>query len=107
MAKKVKLGIEGVKVNETECRLLVYLTGKSREQSRIGCSYVALSRREIAKAIDCSTLTVLRSCQKMERDGLLEMRPEHLDNGAQMANSYRVTAMGMEVGRLYEESLKA
>ena len=103
MAKKVKLGVEGLKVNETECKLLTCLVQTSRALHRIGCEYVALSRRELAQSIGCSSLTVIRTCQKLESDGLIEIRPEHLDNGAQMANSYRVTALGLEVSRLYRE----
>lgn len=103
MAKKVKLGVEGLKVNETECRLLAYLVQRSRELHRIGCEHVALSRKEISRAIGCSPLTVIRTCQKLEGDGLIEIRFEHLENGAQMANSYRVTALGLEVSRLYRE----
>lgn len=103
MAKRVQLGIEGLKVNETECKLLTCLVQTSRAQHRIGCGYVALSRKEIARAIGCSPLTVIRTCQKLESDGLIEIRSEHLDNGAQMANSYRVTALGLEVSRLYRD----
>lgn len=103
MAKKVKLGLEGLKVNETECKLLACLVQTSRAQHRIGCEYVALSRKEIAQLIGCSSLTVIRTCQKLEGDRLIEIRSEHLDNGAQMANSYRVTALGLEVSRLYRE----
>lgn len=105
MAKKVKLGVEGLKVNETECRLLTYLVQRSRALHLIGCEHVALSRKEIARVIGCSPLTVIRTCQKLEGDGLIEIRFEHLENGAQMANSYRATALGLEVSRLYRERI--
>ncbi len=101
MAKRVRLGIEGLKVNETECRLLELVVERSRGQHRIGCEFVDLSRKEMREHLGCSTPTTVRSCLYLVDSGLLEVRTEHLDNGAQVANSYRATALGLEVVRLY------
>lgn len=106
MAKRVKLGIEGLRVNETECRLLCTIIERSRRERGVGCEYVAMSRRDMATALGCSPLTTVRSCQALEEAGLMEAHPEHMDNGAQVASSYRATALGLEVARLYALTLE-
>lgn len=101
MAKRVKLGIEGLRINETECRILDFVIERSRQDHTVGCAFVSISRKQLAQAVGTSTLTTWRTCQHLVAQGLLEMRDEHLGSGAQVANSYRATAIGLEVARLY------
>ena len=101
MARQVKLGLAGLRLNETECRLLEMIVERSRAQHRVGCEYVALSRSEMAAHLRCSVLTTLRSCQSLEDAGLIDARAGCLDTGARVANSYCATALGIEVARLY------
>lgn len=107
MAKRVRLGIEGLRVNETECRLLCAIIERSRREHVIGCGYVAMSRRDMAAALGCSPLTTVRSCKALEDAGLMEVHFEHMDSGAQVASTYRATALGLEVARLYELTLES
>lgn len=104
MAKRVNLGIQGLRVNETECEILAYIVHRAREQRGLGCDPVGLSRRSLSLAVGRSAQTTLRSCAALEEKGLVSADVRHAENGAQVANAYCVTALGMEVARLYEES---
>lgn len=100
MAKRMKLGLEGLRVNETEYLVLEHIIGCSRREHVVGCEFVSISRKQLAEAIGRTSLTTWRACRHLESEGLVEMRDEHLGSGAQMANSYRATAIGIEVARL-------
>lgn len=101
MAKRVNLGIEGLRINETECQILDFVVERSRQDHTVGCAFVSISRKQLAQAVGRTALTTWRTCQHLVTQGLLEMRDEHLGSGAQVANSYRATAIGLEVVRLY------
>lgn len=104
MAKRVNLGIQGLRINETECEILAYIVNRAREQRGLGCDPVELSRRSLSVAVGRSAQTTLRSCAALEEKGLVSSDIRHAENGAQVANAYCATALGMEIARLYEET---
>lgn len=103
MAKLVHLGIEGLRINETECAILALIVNRARAIRGLGCDYVELSRRDIAWCAGCSGQTTLRACQSLVEKSLVEMDGRFLESGGQIANAYRATALGIEVARLYGE----
>lgn len=96
MAKRVKVNIPGVRVNETDCQVLRVVAKHAVRQSGYRCAPVAVSRRELREGVNKSEQTLIRSCKALCDDGLLIMTSNTMDNGAQVANIYEITALGLE-----------
>lgn len=73
-----------------------------REHRILGCIPTEISQRDIAQAIGSSPQTAMRACRMLVDKGLIELRARHSDNGAQIANAYCATALGLEVARISE-----
>lgn len=100
MAKRVAVNIPGVRVNETDCKVLRVIAGLAEQREGFRCAPVSVSRRELHELVQKSEQTMIRSCRTLCREGLLVMTGNTMDNGAQVANSYEITALGLEVIRM-------
>lgn len=105
MAKRVNLGIQGLRINETECEILLYILRCAREQRGLGCDPIGLSRRSLSAAVGRSAQTTLRACSALAEKDLIRVDTQHTTDAGQVANAYSVTALGIEITRLYEEAL--
>ena len=100
MAKRIDLGVPGVRLNETGHRALRLIAERAREQNRLACVPVRIGRREFGPALGLSETSVIRACHLLEQAGLIVTEGNRLESGAQVANSYALTALGIEVLRL-------
>lgn len=100
MAKRVRVNIPGVRVNETDCQVLRVIADHAVAQSGFRCAPVSVSRRELHEGVGKSEQTIIRSCKALSDEGLLIITSNIMDNGAQVANTYEITALGLEVIRL-------
>ena len=103
MAKHVHVCIPEVCVNETDCEVLRMIAGYAEQVSGYRCAPVAISRKQFCSSLDKTERTIIRSCNKLCEEGLLITRGHTLDNGARLANTYEVTALGLEVVRLTDD----
>lgn len=102
MAKRVHICIPKVCVNETDCEVLRMIAGQAEQASGYRCAPVAISRKQFCRTLDKTERTLIRSCNKLCEEGLLITMSHALDNGTRLANTYEVTALGLEVVRLTE-----
>lgn len=103
MTKRVNLGIKDLRINETECEMLLYILRQGREQRGLGSDSVTLSRRSLSAALGCVTQTTLRACSGLAEKDLISIGTQYTADKGQAANAYSLTALGIEVVRIYEE----
>lgn len=97
MAKRVLLSIPGVKLNETEYQILSLIAQKSERETGLKSGGTLLGKREMARMAGRCDSCVMRSTRSMATNGLVEVYFHNLENGAQVENEYRLTALGLEV----------
>lgn len=97
MAKRVLLSIPGIKLNETEYQVLLLIAQRSERETGLKSGGVLLGKREMARVVGRSDSCVMRSTRSMAAKGLMEVHFHNLENGTQVANEYRLTALGLEV----------
>lgn len=101
MAKKIRLDIPGVRVNETGHRVLSYIADCARKANRgLACEPVAISRRNFCRELGISETGAIRTCHALEACGLMVCTSRTMEDGGQIANRYHLTALGLEVLRL-------
>lgn len=105
MAKRIHIDVPGVRLNETGYRMLAFIAASARAESRIACSPVAISRRCFMDGLGISQSCCVRTGAALKRYGLIESGLSIGVNGAQGANTYRLTALGIEVLRLADEAV--
>lgn len=103
MAKRVPLAIPNVRVNETSLAVLRVIANRALHTTGVRCGRVPISLREMSSLVSTSEQTIRRSCSALCDEGLLLRFEGWLDNGGQEANSYEITALGLEVLRQTEE----
>ena len=103
MTRRVDVRIPGMRVNETECRVLSAIASVASDRCGYRCAEIGMSYREIRNASAVCGHTVMRTCASLRLKGLLEVNAHKLANGGTAANTYRVTALGLEVIRMAEE----
>lgn len=97
MAKRVILDIPGVQLNETEHRVLAMIARCARDATGLKSGEALIGKRPMAAHIGRSESCATRSIASLAAKGLIAMRPNTLGNGARLENSYRLTALGLEV----------
>lgn len=103
MAKRVHVGVPGVRINETDHRVLASIAQLVRRGNGVACKPYPVSHRELRVLTQASEGSVLRSCKALERCGLVVVEPQFLETGAQAASFFALTALGLEVLRLADE----
>lgn len=103
MSKRVRVNIPGVRVNETGCRVLRVIAERSSREHGRRCAEVQLSHRDIARSVAVSVPTVIRTLAALRDCELVIAHDNIQPNGAQLPNSYELTALGLEVIRMAEE----
>lgn len=105
MAKRIKLDIPGVRLNETEHRTLALVAERARATSGLACEPTPIPLRDFVARLEMSQASAMRSCHSLHEDGLMVISPNRLETGAQVANSYSLTALGIEVLRLADAAV--
>ena len=84
----------------SESRVIIYSPRRLTPTERQILSYVAdhegspRSKEALAMALGRSKVTVSKSISRLRADGLLLSEPTYDENGAQLANCYRLAASG-------------
>lgn len=105
MAKRIQLYVPGVRLNETGFKALAFIAERARAASGLACRPVPISRRELCDCMGVSSASCFRTCKALEASGLIESSESALENGARVANTYNLTALGIEILRLAEEAV--
>lgn len=100
MAKRVQVGVPGVRLNETSYAVLCAIARYSEAQHVVRCAPVEMSYKLIAAHAGVSSQAALRSCAALRDNGLLLVEHTAAASGGQGANIYQITALGLEVLRL-------
>lgn len=91
MTKQIKLsGLNGIKINETECVLLRYVAGKPGALSVEGL-------KSMAAATGIKPATLQRTLHSCVSKDLLIVRARFMPNGGQIENEYQVANLGLRV----------
>ena len=107
MARRIALDIPGVRLNETSHAALALIARKARERSGLACKPVPISRRQFGEELGMSGSNSIRTCRMLEDGGLIVAHDCTHEDGSQSANSYCLTALGIEVLRLADEAVAA
>lgn len=83
-----------VNLTPTQERLLGYIAVKSSSHGDFTCSKSELSNR-----LHCSAKTIDRALQRLRQEGIIVVEEHYLENGGQMANSYRLADGGSVSGK--------
>lgn len=75
-----------VNLTPTQERLLGYIAVKSSTDGSFSCSKSELSNR-----LHCSAKTIDRALQRLRQEGIIIVEENYLENGGQMANTYRLS----------------
>ena len=77
-----------VKLTPSQERVLAYIAVQTATvgQARI-------TKEALAKAQHCSVKTVDRAIARLKSEGLIEVVEQHLENGGQIANAYRLISI--------------
>lgn len=103
MSKRVRIGVPGIKINEACLAVLGVIAQSAREANLVACKPVALGHRALEQRAGISRASVVRSIRMLEENDLIIAYENNSENGAQLENSYALTAMGLEVLRLGKE----
>lgn len=98
MSKKVMLTVSfdvDMRVRDRDVRVVDAIDRRSTEP----CGEIGVSIRELANELGISADTVRRALASSASEGYLEIQPNHLDNGGQAENTYKLTSLGINVLR--------
>lgn len=105
MAKRIDLQVPGVRLNETGYRFLGFIAERARVATGLACEPVQIGRKEFRSLLDMTDTSIIRACHALESNGLIEIKPCRDENGAQVMNSYALTALGIEVLRIADKAV--
>lgn len=105
MAKRIQLGVPGVRLNETMHIALRLIALRAREASGLACEPVQVPVRDFARETGLTQSTAIRATHALQESKLVEISPVWFDDGSQRANAYSLTALGIEVLRLADEAV--
>lgn len=57
---------------------------------------VRITKREMAEELGCSQKTIDRAVARLKEEHLIEVEPVYLENGGQVANTYRLAKRAEE-----------
>ena len=94
MARRVRLVVPTeVLVRDIDMRTLDAVDRASKRPTRP----VSIASRELASNVGASAATVHRAVVSSVESGFLIVDEQHLENGAQLANTYALTKRGLAV----------
>lgn len=75
-----------VNLTPTQERLLGYIAVKSSTDGSFSCS-----KSELSSRLHCSPKTIDRALHRLRQEGIIVVEENYLENGGQMANTYRLS----------------
>ena len=103
MAKRVNLGIPGVRLNETGHRVLAAIASRARAATGLACEPVQVRVRELSREARVSWSTCVRTAHSLEGYGLITSEERIGEDGGTLPNAYALTALGLECLRIADE----
>lgn len=103
MAKRVNLGIPGVRLNGTGHRVLATIASRARAATGLACEPVQVSMRELSREARVTASTAIRTAHSLEANGLITSEERSREDGGQLANAFALTALGIECLRIADE----
>lgn len=100
MAKRIQVGVPGVRLNETMHAVLRLIACRAREASGLACEPVQVPLRDFAQEAGVTQSSTIRAAHALGKAKLIVITPVWYDDGSQCANAYSLTALGIEVLRL-------
>lgn len=107
MAKRIHIDVPGVRINESDRRVLSCVASCAREATHLACEAVPIPYRRFMDDIALCETSVIRICRRLRENGLMTVELNEDANGGRLANSYALTALGIEVLRLADDAVAA
>ena len=107
MAKRIHIDVPGVRINESDRRVLSCVASCAREASQLACVAAPIPYRRFMDDMGLCEMSVIRICKRLRDSGLMVVELNEDERGGRLANSYALTALGIEVLRLADEAVDA
>lgn len=107
MAKRIHIDVPGVRINESDRRVLSCVASCAREATHLACVAVPIPYRRFMDDMGLCETSVIRICKRLRENGLMTVVVNEDEKGGRLANSYALTALGIEVLRLADEAMAA
>lgn len=107
MAKRIHIDVPGIRLNESDHRALACVASCAREATHLACRPVPIPYQRFMEDTGLCETSAMRICRRLREAGLMVVEFNKDQNGARLANSYALTALGIEVLRLADEALAA
>ena len=103
MTRRVDIGVPEVRVNETDCRVLRAVATRALAKTGLRFSPVVASLAELTVSVGVGAQSVGAACSGLAERGIMVVTPRVNASGGRHANSYELSAVGLEGLRLAEE----
>lgn len=103
MTRRVDIGVPEIRANETDCRVLRAVATRALAETGLRFSPVVASLAELAMSVGVGAQSDMAACSGLAERGIMVVTLRVNASGGRLANSYELTAVGLEVLRLAEK----